>query len=508
MVYGSTVPRLWTPPLRELTPETSVGWHQSDFARDVLRAPFDPWQDWLVKHAGELLPDGRPRFRKVIVLVSRQNGKTHVPVVLSIYWLFVQKWPLVLGTSTKLDYAQESWQKALNLIRPIPILWAEVPKKGGIRRANGEQHLITQHDTRYKIAASNEEGGRSLSIDRLVLDELRQHHSYDAVAASVPAMNARMYGQAWALSNAGDDRSVVLNDWRAEALKFIETGEGDPRVGLFEWSSPDGSDPLDVPALLAANPNVGHRIDLDVLLGDAQTAVNTGGKALATFKTENMCMRVLSYDPAVDLAAWQACFVDGDLEGLRSRLGMCVDVSPDRQHATAVAAGLMPDGRVRLEVVETWTGPTAVTDMIRALPALVRKVRPQVFGWFPGGPAAAAATQLADRKGRRVWPPPGITVEEIRGEVTAVCMAFASAVDGRTVVHSDDPAGPPALMTAHIGGAQKLFQGDVWRFQRITRKQGAEEVGHCDAAYATAGATHLALTLPTPIGKPKLYSAG
>lgn len=496
-----TEPRLWTPPLRELTPDTSVGWHQADFARNVLCKPFDPWQDWLVKHAGELLPDGRPRFRKVIVLVSRQNGKTHVPVVLSVYWMFVQRWPLVLGTSTKLDYAQESWEKAIKLIKPIKSLWSQVPKRGGVRRANGEQHLITEHDTRYKIAASNEEGGRSLTIDRLVLDELRQHHDYSAVSASVPAMNACVYGQAWALSNAGDDRSVVLNDWRDAALKYIETGVGDPRVGLFEWSAPDGSDPLDLGALAQANPNLGYRLDPDVLLGDATTAIEAGGKALAAFKTECMCMRIVAYDPAVDPEAWKACFVDGDLAGLRSRVACCVDVSADGLHATLVAAALMPDGRVRVEVVEAWSGPTAVTDMTRDLPALLRRVKPQAFGWFPGGPAAAAAARLANRKGRRAWPPPGVTVEEIRGEVTAVCMAFAADVDGGLIAHANDP-----LMNAHVGDAQKLYQGDVWRFQRMAAKKGAP-VEHCDCSYATAGAAHIARTLPTPVGRPRLYSA-
>src|SRR5690349_15886926 len=98
-VLGSTVPRLWTPPMRELTPETSFGFDVVDFARDVVGRPLDPWQEWVVIHAGELLEDGRPRFRKVLVLVSRQNGKTELGVMLTLFWLFVERVPLVLGTS-------------------------------------------------------------------------------------------------------------------------------------------------------------------------------------------------------------------------------------------------------------------------------------------------------------------------------------------------------------------------------------------------------------------------
>jgi phage terminase large subunit-like protein len=65
-----------------------------------------------VIHAGELLPDGRPRFRTVLVLVARQNGKTHALKVLGLYWQFVEMWPLILGMSTNLDYAREAWEKA------------------------------------------------------------------------------------------------------------------------------------------------------------------------------------------------------------------------------------------------------------------------------------------------------------------------------------------------------------------------------------------------------------
>src|SRR3546814_149132 len=92
---GRTEPRLWTPPLRELTPETSYGYDVIDFARDVLGEPLDPWEEWLVTHAGELLDDGRPRFRTVLAIVARQQGKSHVLRVLILFWLFVEQQRLV-----------------------------------------------------------------------------------------------------------------------------------------------------------------------------------------------------------------------------------------------------------------------------------------------------------------------------------------------------------------------------------------------------------------------------
>ena len=505
-IRGATVPRIYTPPLVTgppgpcgcgcpLTPDTSEGFDVVDFATDVVRRPPDPWQRWLYIHGMELLPDGRPRFRTVVVLVSRQNGKTEALVILAAYWLFVTYAPLVLGTSTQLGYARESWQKLVRLVNAAKVLNADHERRW-TRKQNGEQECWTgpadAPTSRYKIAASNEEGGRSLTVHRLILDELRQHHDYSAWGAAVPAMNAVPDAQCWALSNAGDDRSVVLNGLRESCVAFIESGTGDERTMLAEWSAPDGSDPLDPYALAQANPNVGRRLDLETLLADATKAVLTGGEALTTFKTESMCMRVPMLNPAIDPAAWLRCLDPGVLGGVRDRVALCVDVAPDEQHATLAAAAVLGTGRVRVELVEAWSGIGCVDRMRAALPALVARVRPQAFGWFPNGPAAAVTADLSAKSGRRGWPPRGVAVAEIRGEVTAVCMGFAEQVTAGRVAHSGDP-----LLDGNVEAAERLPYGDAWVYSR----RGG---GGVDALYAAAGAVHLARMLPAPIGRPRI----
>lgn len=86
---GYMVPRIWTRPLRPLTPETSLGYEVIEFARQYLGVAFRPWQKWLLIHALELNDDGSYRFKKVIVLVARQNGKTLLASVLATWWLLV-----------------------------------------------------------------------------------------------------------------------------------------------------------------------------------------------------------------------------------------------------------------------------------------------------------------------------------------------------------------------------------------------------------------------------------
>lgn len=482
-MLGNAEPRVATAPLGDLNPETSYGFEVINFAQEIGH-PLLPWQETAVIRGGELLPDGRPRFRIFLLMVARQNGKTELPVVLSIYWQFRKRFPITLGTSTKIPYAKESWIKAINLVRRTPALHDQhEPGARWFRRTNGETESWTNPDDegrvgRYLIAAANSEGGRSLTINRGVTDELRQHRSYEAWEAFEPACSP-LDAQIWALSNAGDARSIVLNDLQDQAREFIETGVGDPRLGICEWSAPENADPEDVDALLQANPRVGHGLDLEVLLAGARRAKRLGGEALAGFMTERMCVRVKVMNPAIPTRVWAHCLEPADLLSVRSRVALCIDLSPEGDHATVGAAAVLDDGRVRVETVAEFTGPRAATALERALPALAALIQPRVIGWFPSGPAAAVAAKMRGRSPRR-----GTAVTEIQGETAAVCMAFAKEVAAKTLVHSGQE-----MLDDQVTGAEKGWQGNVWVF---VRRGG----GNVDAVYAVAGAAHLARSLP------------
>jgi hypothetical protein len=448
-----------------------------------------PWQRWLLIHACELLPDGRPRFRTVLVEVGRQNGKTQVPVWLAAYWLFVEKRRLILGTSTTLDYAREPLDKMVALVESSRVLRRRVDVGRWQRLANGQVWATTRAGCRYRTGAPNRRLGRSLTVERLIADELREHADYRAWDAAYNAMRAVDDAQAWAMSNAGGPESLVLNDMRDLALE-----DGDALLGYFGWTSPPGADVRDVDALLQANPSTGYGgITLDVLLAEAEAALRAGGLKLSGFRTESMCITVSTLNPAIDPGAWASCADPGTLDGVRDRLALFVDVAPDQQHATLAAAAVLPDGRVRVEPVDAWAGVGATDKARRALPALVRRVRPRVLGWAPNGPAAELAADMAERPG---WPPAGVELAELRGDVAGACMAFRSLVNARQVAHSNDP-----LVDAHIAAAERLERGDTWVFARRGR-------GHVDAAYAVAGAAQLARTVPPPIGKRKLVVVG
>lgn len=478
---GSVEPRLFPQPLRELTPETSYGFAVIDFARDVLGRPLDPWQEWIVIHAGELLPDGRPRFKKILLIVARQNGKTELLKVLTLFWLFVEQWPLIVGQHTRVGKAKEVWEDCYDAAWRNPWLKPEV---GFIRKDNNDPHWKVASGSKYMIEAANKNGGRGGSVDRLIVDELRQQHTWEAYNAAKPTLNARPYGQGWWITNQGDARSVVLLSLRKTGISNMEGKESiDPELALFEYSAPPGSDMKDPVALAMANPNAGVRVSMLSLLADARSAAESGDRdRINGFKTEIMCMYVPALDGAVDPAGWELGLVPGELSTARGRLAMVPELSPDGLSASVSVAAVEPDGRVRVEVLARWSGRFASSELRRALPGWIKKVRPKKVGWIPNGGAQAIAAELTEEK-LRLLGVGGVTVEAIRGEVSAMCMGFAELADVGDILHSGQ-----ADLTMQTLASSKLWTGDTWRFSR-------KGDGYCDQTYGVAGAAHLARTM-------------
>lgn len=477
--------------MRKLTPWTSYGYAVIHFAAYVLREPLDPWQQWLVIHLGELRPDGVPRFRQVLVIVARQNGKTHLCKVLALFWLFVEKHRMVFGTSTDLEQAKEAWEAAVELAEGTEELSDRMPPRPRHKKiGNGQQVLITAHGSRYKIGASNSKGGRGKTIPRQIGDELREQRTWDAYRAANYAMNALVDAQCVYITNMGDASSVVLNDLRGQALEAIAAGVDDVDLGIFEWSAAPGSHPTDVAAHAAANPQYGRRMTRETLIKQARAVSRPGADPanLAGFLTEVLCLPVSQLDPALHPPGWAAGLHPAPIDlTQRGRLAAVIDVSLDQQHATLVVAVMLEDGRVRIETPVSWSGPQAIAECERDLPGWVKRVRPRTIGWFPGGPAAALAAKLKDRAREtgRSWAPRGTRVAELSGEAPAICMGFAQQVRASAVLHSGQ-----ALLDDQAEHAEKLWTRDRWVFTR--RGSG----GHADAMYAAAGAVHLARTIP------------
>lgn len=458
-LVGSPEPRLWTRPLRELTPETSLGFRCVAFAEQVLGIELDEWQRWFLIHALETSPDGTFRFRTLLLLVARQNGKTTVIRVLTLWLLWTGRAKLAVGTAQDLDIARRNWREACAQARTSPDVAAALDGKP--RMANGQESLLFTNGAEYIIKATTADAARGIpGVDFLVADELRTHRDYEAWGAMSKTAMARPNALIVGMSNAGDDQSVVLNDLREKAL----TG-ADETLGLFEYSAEPGCALDDPVAWAQANPSLGHgRLSERAIRSSMLT------DPPAVFRTEVLCQRVEQLRGAVDKLAWQAgADSAGTLDDLRDRLFACVELAEGTygEHATLCVAAIDDAGKANVEVVEAWTSYAA---MEAELPDWLERLDAAGKFFFPTGPAAAKAAFLREQG-----------FQDIKGaSVQESCMGFAADVRAGQVIHRSDP-----LLTAHVVGAERLISGDGWRFTRG---------GNVDAAYAAAGAVWAART--------------
>ncbi|WP_157550509.1 terminase [Nocardioides jensenii] len=493
--YGSTTPRVFTPPLRPLeprTPETeqnTLGYSVIDFAEHILKITLLPWQCWLLVHMLELRPDNTLRFRTVVVLVARQNGKSTLSQVLALWMMYVYGLNLVLGTAQDLDTAEEVWQGAVDLVTDVddetdepirPELFDLLDK---VVQVNGKKALVLKNRKRYKVKAANRRAGRGLSGDLILLDELREHQSWDAWGSITKTTMARSMALILALSNAGDATSIVLRflrqkahaavgdpDGLNEADELIEADqledftdeaedllEDDDSLGLFEWSAKPGRSVRDRDGWVESNPSMGYTITERTLASACATDPEW------VFRTECLCQWSEGtlegpFPPgAWEAGRWVQRAKKDEPPKIVGQVKACIDISHDRTMTYISFAGRRADGLPQAEVVAARAGQHWVAGWL-ADPKRRHRIE-EVTGQSKGAPVSNLMKELkagvVDADGMPLDLPPIIdwTGDDLAGwtgEVFDLVRAGAVTDDGKQVGvrHLPQPALDLAAATA------------------------------------------------------------
>lgn len=394
-MMGVTEARIYTPELRPLTPDTSLGFACIEYARTVLGKNLYPWQEWALIHSleivGELGGDWSFRFRTVLFLISRQNGKTVLSEVIASFFLNVLQVDSVFGTSLSLDKAEEVWEAVINDQESIPELSTSIDR---ISRTNGNKRLILTGLRQYKVGAPTRRAGRGDSNDLVMLDEVREHRDWETWSAAAASINAKPNGLIVCFSNAGDPDSIVLRQLRSQAIGTNGDFGGDvdgSTLGLFEWSAPDGADTGDMEALAQANPALGHgRLTMRALMANRTTFPEN------KFRSECMCQQVETIlpQPFPD-GAWDGGIDLSSSIAPESELFFGIDLSNDRRWTSIGVCGIREDGNWHIEVVARAVGTEWAIDWFRAR-AIKSKMRLAFQG--RGAPVTGLAEQICTIK--------------------------------------------------------------------------------------------------------------
>jgi phage terminase large subunit-like protein len=482
---GHEEPRIFTPPARPLTPgivdpdtgqiiepPTTLGFAAIEFALHVLGVELYPWQRWLLIHALELREDGSFRFRNLIVLVARQNGKSTLSQVLALFFLYcVPDCRLVLGTAQDLDTAEEVWDGALEMVESTEEL-NDLALPPILRY--GKKPIRLQNGCRYKVKAAGRRSGRGLSGDLIMLDELREHQTWDAWAAITKTTMHRENAQVWAFSNAGDASSVVLRYLRKMAHKVLGDPDGinanddpaslltedddaedvipleedDDSLFIAEWSAPPGVSVWDRDGWAYANPSLGHG-------GFTERAVASSAATdpEGVFRTEVLCQWVDGVlKGPFPAGSWDAGIDKTAAIAEDARVGYCLDVSWDRSSAYIGAAGLDDEGSPVVEIIARRPGTEWVVDWFTDPEHPHRKGYRVAIQ--PSGPAGSLIEELTEA---------GIEVIEWKGlDLGKACADFYDQVKEKHLRHR--PA--PVLDVAAGVAVTRSLPGDMWVWDR------------------------------------------
>lgn len=514
-LIGRTVPRIHTPPLASgnpgpcgcgcaLTEATTRGFSVVDFARDVCKVDLRPWQRWLLIHALETLDDGTFRFRNVVVLVARQNGKSTLSVVLALWSMFARGTPVVLSAAQDLDTAEEIWQAGVDLVeeldddeRPVRPDLFEI--KDHVSLVNGKKALIFLTGERWKVKAANRKAARGLSGDLIILDELREQQNWYSWSAITKTTMARPLAQVWCFSNAGDITSVVLRHLRLMAHKKLDDPDGivlaeaerivadeaerlgapdefdleqlhqDPDLAdlelddlevdtddlfLAEWSAAPDRSKWDREGWCQANPSLGYGDITEKAIASA-----CGTDPEWEFRTEVLCQW--------PVGGMEGPFVPGSWDSTLNRtvetsfgpalaasdwivgdVVACVAVSSDRSRAYVMVAGRRADGVAQVELHASRRGIEWVQGWLQSRQWRIRSVTGQTNG--------AQVSELM----RELAEDPAFTIPVVpwqRQDLLAAHGAAFDAVRDKTVRHN-----PQMALDLAAASAAKKVVGDGW----------------------------------------------
>lgn len=362
MLKGCEAPRLYTPEGRELTEETSLGFAFVEWCDIVCHVQLLPWQRWLAIHAMEIEGDFENgwsfRFRTVLCLVSRQNGKTLFAELLALFFMYVLGVDQVLGTAQNIDTAEEVWDAAIDRAEESDYMRERIDH---IRRVNGSKSFDLKSGEKYKVVAATRQGARGKRADLVLMDELREQRNWDGWSAVSKTMMARPNAMLWAFSNAGDSTSQVLRHLRATALVDIgdpdgtagkvlqsmpDADEPDDSLAIFEWSARPNCELNDRDAWCQANPSLGYGFMSERAL---KSALKTDPESV--FRTECLCQWVEAAVPSpFPDDSWLEGQDQSSHESDDAELFWGIDISADRSKTALAFVGRKDDGSWHGEV--------------------------------------------------------------------------------------------------------------------------------------------------------------
>ena len=465
-LMGSLEPRVHTPYLDGKSISREV-----EKLAEQIGMPLMPWQKFVLDDMMKVNADGNFRRKTNLLLIARQNGKTHLATMLILWNL--QNGKRVVALSSSRLMALDTYRNVIHIIESNDFLRKQL--NGKPRMANGQEHVSFKNGGRYEIVAATRDGARGRNADFLFIDELREV-SEEAFKAATPLTRSKANAMSLYVSNAGDGFSSVLNG-------LVERAKSYPpeTFGYYEYSAEPFCKIEDRSQWAKANPALGYTITEETL----EEAVATS--TVETTKTEMLCLWIdslLSPWPHGILEATGDSSIKFVADGRLTIFAF--DVGLSRRSASLVCGQILEDGRIAVGILKTWESQGQDVDNLRIAADIKEKCdayRPQMVCYDK-----YATASISERLSNA-----GVVCNDISG--AAFYTACGDLLDGlvnNRVVHANQE-----LWVSHMNNCAAKTNDSAWR---LVKRRSA---GPIDAAIGTAMVVH---QLIKPQSRPSIIS--
>jgi hypothetical protein len=370
-LIGSAKPRI-APPVPAVS--DVAGLRETALAMGIT---LMPWQETAGRYLTATNRDGLLLYGEVCIVVARQQGKTTLMKPYIIRQLRAGKKIVHIAQTRELP------RKMFGIIAASlePELFEKRRGKGGKlqtvwpRFGAGQEEITLANGGSYGISAASRGSARGLSTDLVIIDELREMESNEVIEAAEPTLTFSTDPQIVYLSNAGTERSVVLNNVRDRA-------DGDPDLAYLEWSAAPSRNVSDRRGWIEANPAFGHYPQVETRLEKVFTK-HSLANTLATFETENLCRwQDTMREPLIKPGFWAACEAAEITEPRRPFMAIAVD--PAGKRASAAIAWNRADDTIGARLLFDVTGdPINVDRLGKDMSDMARSLNVQLVGFDP-----------------------------------------------------------------------------------------------------------------------------
>jgi phage terminase large subunit-like protein len=253
------------------------------------------WEDVVAPLYGWKRPDGRRRFRSAYVQVAKKNGKSTLVSGLSLYHLLAdgEGVPEIDLCACDQNQAGIIYREASRMVAASPTL------AGRVEDTPSELRLVCPANSGKLEAMSRvSETKDGFNPSLVVFDELHRSKTDDLWRVFRYAGRARKNFLRMAITTAGtsdqiEKRSICWRQYQhSRDVAAGKTRDATHLVAIYEPATAEKANEVDVddPAVWrAANPSLGHTIDLDTFGSDLAAAKQSPAE-LAEFK--QLCLNL------------------------------------------------------------------------------------------------------------------------------------------------------------------------------------------------------------------------